>query len=77
MAATLKVAASGATHEHLSPKGGRAKRVVRMGRSGGCERCRLSAVQAEQALGYVHIAKAHCINNEGEVTWAHCWNNEV
>jgi hypothetical protein len=36
-AATLKVAASGAAHEHLSPTGGRAKRVARMGRSGGYE----------------------------------------
>ena len=36
-AATLKVAASEAAHEHPSPTGGRAKRVVRMGRSGGCE----------------------------------------
>jgi hypothetical protein len=36
-AATLKVAASGAAHERLSPTGGRAGRVVRMGRSGGCE----------------------------------------
>ena len=36
-AATLKVAASEAAHEHLGPTGGRAKRVVRMGRSGGCE----------------------------------------
>jgi hypothetical protein len=36
-AATLKVAASGAAHERLSPTDGRAGRVVRMGRSGGCE----------------------------------------
>ena len=36
-AATLKVAASGAAHERLIPTGGRAGRVVRMGRSGGCE----------------------------------------
>ena len=36
-AATLKVAASRAAHEHLSPTGGRAKRVARMGRSGGYE----------------------------------------
>ena len=36
-AATLKVAVSGAAHVHLSPTGGRAKRVVSMGRSGGCE----------------------------------------
>ena len=36
-AATLKVAASEAAHEHLSPTGGRAKRVARMGRSGGYE----------------------------------------
>ena len=36
-AATLTVAASRAAHEHLSPTGGRAKRVARMGRSGGCE----------------------------------------
>ena len=36
-AATLKVAASGAAHEHLSPTGGLAKRVVSMGQSGGCE----------------------------------------
>ena len=36
-AATLTVAASRAAHEHLSPTGGRTKRVARMGRSGGCE----------------------------------------
>ena len=36
-AATLKVAASEAAHEHLSLTGGRAKRVARMGRSGGYE----------------------------------------
>ena len=36
-AATLTVAASRAAHEHLSPTGGRAKRVARMGRSGGYE----------------------------------------
>ena len=36
-AATLKVAASGAAHEHLNPLGGRAKRIARMGRSGGYE----------------------------------------
>ena len=36
-AATWKVAASEAAHEHLSPTGGRAKRVARMGRSGGYE----------------------------------------
>ena len=36
-AATLKVAVSGAAHVRLSPTGGRAKRVVSMGRSGGCE----------------------------------------
>ena len=35
--ATLKVAASGAAHERLIPTGGRAKRVARMGRSGGYE----------------------------------------
>ena len=33
--ATLKVAASGATHERLSPTGGRAGRVVRMGQEWG------------------------------------------
>ena len=31
------IAASRAAHEHLSPTGGRAKRVARMGRSGGYE----------------------------------------
>ena len=36
-AATFKVAASGAAHEHLSPTAGLAKRVVSMGQSGGCE----------------------------------------